>query len=271
MTTTPDIQASQGTTVSAIRSIAADIRVPQGTVVGGINFPTPHMQTAQGLVQVGVGPHSRMQTSQGATLAAVRGRITNFRLRAWTFTLDGHDFYVLNLGDGGTVVYDVSTGQWMNWDSGDNQTFRANLGLNWSTRLSHDSNTDVIAGDDSTGMMYWLNPLQSYDEDALGYGSQNSFTRTLTGGIALRGRGSQPVNMVFLTGAPGTALSGTQVQLRTSDDFGHNWQDHGYVTVDPNSWSTEYTWYGLGSFSYPGRIFEVSDNGLARIDSLDMT
>src|ERR1700761_7246620 len=34
------------------------------------------------------------------------------RTRAWTFTLDGHTFYVLDLGPEGTFLYDVVTQQW---------------------------------------------------------------------------------------------------------------------------------------------------------------
>src|SRR5665213_825321 len=34
------------------------------------------------------------------------------RSRAWSFVLDGHTFYVLDLGTEGTFLYDIDTQQW---------------------------------------------------------------------------------------------------------------------------------------------------------------
>jgi hypothetical protein len=58
-----------------------------------------------------------LRVPQADVLAYVRGRIQNPKLRAWTFTLDGHDFYVLRLGMDLTLVYDVYSEQWMDWDA----------------------------------------------------------------------------------------------------------------------------------------------------------
>ena len=62
---------------------------------------------------------NNLEISQSRLLVAVRGRPGNPRLRDWTFSLDGHDFYVLRLGDDLTLVYDATTEQWVDWSDRD--------------------------------------------------------------------------------------------------------------------------------------------------------
>src|SRR5690606_14907332 len=73
----------------------------------------------------------QLRVTQLRVISLVRGRVANPRVRTWTFTLDGHDFYVLRLGDQETLVYDVSTEQWVNWDSAGLPFWRPNVGMSW--------------------------------------------------------------------------------------------------------------------------------------------
>jgi len=163
----------------------------------------------------------------------------------------------------------------MSWtaDYSDIPNWKANTGCSWMAVQSAQASSDTLCGDNTTGMLYFVNQAQAYD-DSNGFDgtiTQEDFQRILTGGIPARGRGNLQCSYVFLTGSLGNPYTGAQVLLRTSDDLGKTWTDNGYITVDPNNWTQDVTWFSLGSFGAPGRIFEVIDNGaFERIDSLDM-
>lgn len=276
MAVTPEIDLSQGKSLSVVSGTTTEIRLPQGKTLAAYGFPTEEMRISEGKGLITVNASKEMQVSQGTVLAVAAGRVKNFTLRAWTFTQDGHDFYVLHLGEDGTLVYDCLTQQWMTWESEhrDVLLWKAATGTPWNSVQNYAGNSDAICIDDTTGMMYWINSAQAWD-DTNGIDpslTQEDFQRVLTGGIPARGRGNTSCNYVFLTGSLGNPYSGSQVLLQTSDDLGKTWTENGYITIDPDNWTQDVTWSSLGSFGTPGRIFEVIDNGaFERIDSLDMT
>lgn len=196
-------------------------------------------------------------------------------LNAWGFSLDGHDFYVVRLGQDSTVVYDLTTGQWADWASPDSANWRASVGINWlgmsADSLTTDAETSIVAGDDTLGVLWTLDPSIGYDEDPTTTDPVD-FERKVIGGIVMRLRESQKVGAAYLSMDLGDPqMADATIKLETSDDFGHTWTDHGSITVTPDDFNQEIVWRALGLIKAPGRIFRITDNGASvRIDSLDI-
>lgn len=181
-------------------------------------------------------------------------------IRAWTFEMDGHQFYVLKLGAAeGTYVYDTRTERWSEWKTGDSvEGWQAHVGLNWDRR--------AVGGDWITGTIWSIDPTLHEDDDA-------RITRVCVGGLPQRLRNAMACNAVMLTGSRTVeTLAGVTIQLRTSDNYGLSWNNHGQLTLPTDgSYDTEITWQSLGTIHAPGRIFEITDTGAAyRVDGLDM-
>lgn len=194
---------------------------------------------------------------------------------AFPFTLDGHDFYAIRLGDDETLLYDQTTGQWCSWDSPGRNTWRATGALNWVGILgSGEANvpsTNIICGDDTLGVLWALDPSSGSDEGPFEGTPLRPFTRTVTGGIPIRGRTSPRNNAVTLTVSTGDPDAvDTTIQLRISDDNGQSYQDCGAVPVPSNLYFREVRWRSLGLVRAPTRIFEFTDTGaVVRIDGAD--
>jgi hypothetical protein len=100
------------------------------------------------------------RVTEGVVLTA--GRTANPKLRAWTFSLDGHDYYVLRLGDSLTLVYDVYSEQWMDWDAFGEIFWPVNIGFNWVggqgvTDAAGDTfGSNVLVGDDTYPLALWF-------------------------------------------------------------------------------------------------------------------
>lgn len=274
-TGTPEVRVSQAQ-VFTVNTSAPDLRLSQAQVFSVINFPTEELRISQAQVVSVLKPSLALRLSQTQVFAVVRGRIANSRLRAWTFTLDGHDFYVLRLGDDSTLVYDVYSEQWMDWTSPDLDFWRPNTGRNWvgGTALADTYGSDVVAGDDTFGLLWFLDPEQPHDEnpDALDPDQENYFERVTMGQVPMRGREVLPCYVAWLTADMGDpAYTGAGVTLSTSDDGGETFDSHGLVTVTAGTYTPELSWYSLGQISAPGRLFKIVDDGaITRIDGLEM-
>jgi hypothetical protein len=216
-----------------------------------------------------------MDVSEIRVMAVVHGRQDNRRMRSGWFPLDGHDYYFVRLGDTATLVYDLSTGQWMEWTSEDLNFWRINAAWNWigmgTKTLSGGAKSKVVLGDDSAGLLWTLDPTVGVDDSARSDRDPVPFTRRVIGGVAQRMRDSTPVGAVYLTADLGTPQYTTAtVTLRTSDDNGKTYQNQGTITVEPGNYDQEFVWRSVGQIRAPGRIFEITDNGAAvRIDGLD--
>jgi hypothetical protein len=243
-----------------------------------INVPSQHLNAEQAAVSVSIRGAANISVAQAELFAAVRGRAANPRVRAWTFTLDGHDFYVLRLGDRETLVYDMSTEQWVNWDSGTSPFWRPNTGFSWigGQALAHQYGSNIVAGDDTWGLLWLLDPDQPFDDhpDYINPTQELSFNRVVMGQFPDRGRGATPCYVIFLTGdnygitaddfVPG-------VTLEYSDDGGKTYDDAGTIALTVGNENQSYEWYSLGQIDAPGRLFKITDNGVfTRIDDMKM-
>lgn len=276
MANTPNINAPQAHALVVHRRAAGDIRLPQGNMLAVYNIPAQNMFatfSGAGIVYSRRAVH--IEVTQAHALAVVKGRIANPRLRAWTFTLDGHDFYVLRLGESETLVYDTLSKQWVNWADKDNPFWRPNIGLNWlgGTAQAQTMGSNVLVGDDNYGLLWFLDPKQPFDQHPdQAIDTDQYFERIVMGQVPMSGRAVAECYAIYLStdvGAP--AYTGAGITLLTSDDAGNNFTDQGLVQVPAGTFDTEITWRSLGQITSPGRLFKLVDDGAVhRIDDLDM-
>lgn len=279
MVATVSEQLSEGRVFFIGNRVTADLQMPEGRVFTIYNIPAVAEEMSQGYIFAVTRVNGPQEISQARQMAIVRGRIAQPRLRAWTFTLDGHDFYVLRLGDYSTIVYDVYSEQWIEWTSPELSFWRANLGWTWlgGQALAVDYGSSIVVGDDTFGLLWFLDPLLPYDQNP---GDDRTpqelpFDRVVTGQVLARNRQYIPCYSLFLDG-DNYGLTATdftpQITLETSDDQGRTFdaQDTLDVVVDYQQ-NEPYAWLSLGQITSPGRIFRFTDNGVfARIDSLGM-
>lgn len=226
-------------------------------------YPTEEIDAAQlggqilGAAETSSGQLDVLSHLLGA-YALVRGQPDRRDLRAWTFTQDEHDFYVIQLGDLYTLVYDKLSGQWAEWRSPGFNYWRANDGVGWEGIN--------VACDNRSGIIWRIDA-----EGRLDYGT-DPITSVVTGGIPLRERRIIPCYDAELSVSQGQpSVDGTGVSLRTTDDGGNTWYEHGEILGEDLGEETLVRWYGLGTMDAPGRVFEITDTGYARrIDGLNV-
>ena len=185
--------------------------------------------------------------------------------RAWSYVLDGHTFYVLDLGAQGTFVYDIITQQWSNFATG---ALATNGGVQpqWNFQNGCMWGTRIMACDLSLPKLWEMTPASVLDNDTTSIG------HLVTGGISSRSREYISCDAVRLAASFGQIESVTAINfnLRFSDDQEQTWSDYFTVVLTPDAFDDEIAWRSLGSFMAPGRIFELSDTGgLIRIDGCD--
>lgn len=275
MALAPEVRVSQaGNVVVSEPTDAPELRATQAGLMTVAIWPADFINVSQAQVLTVSATDKEIQVSQLGMMVVAKGRVEDPKVRAWTFTLDGHDYYVLRLGNSETLVYDVYAEQWYTWGSSESALWRAHCGRNWLGGRNFSLYTNVIVGDDGNGALYFLDPDGFADDDALaGSEIQRPFLREITGQIPMRGYDAKSCYGVSLMGSIGevdTTLTG--VTLFTSDDDGHSYDDQGTLDVTPGEYQTRLDWNsGLGSFTAPGRLFIVRDYGaLQRVDWLDM-
>jgi hypothetical protein len=274
---TPTIESSQAA-VRVLQEPVGDILASQATVRALINYPTPIMEASQSAVRVLLNRAPVIEVSQAVVRVLALGRIEDPIVRAWTFTLDGHDFYVLRLGDAETLIFDMATEQWVNWDSHRLAFWRVNCGINWidGQSIGFEFNSSIIVGDDQQGLLWALDPEQSFDDAVRSDVEEQQvvFPRILTGQVAMTGRQVLPCYAIFLIGdnfGPLTEGFTAGITLEYSDDAGKTYDSAGTITVTPSTVDQSYEWLSLGQIEAPGRIFRLTDTGVfTRIDSMTM-
>lgn len=275
ITAPTNLQASQGQFLASVMEWA-NLRVAQGGVLAAASFPAKFMKASQAQIHVAYKAAMKVRASQAQVLVAGRGRIANPRLRAWTFSMDGHDFYVLRLGDTLTLVFDLTSEQWVDWGDLNQLFWRPNMGINWSggTALANTYGSNVLVGDDTFGLLWFLDPDQPYDQhpDSHAPVQEKYFDRITMGQYPIRGRESISCYAAWLTTDMGNpAYPGASVTLSISDDAGQTFFDMGAVAITAGVFTPELSWYSLGQISAPGRLFKIVDDGaVARIDGMEM-
>lgn len=278
MALTPEVRASQFFVNSVTGGATPATQVSQFSVMAVANFPTEQIDVSQ-MVTTAVtgGATPAVEVSQAYVTAVVRGRVDNHRVRAWTYSMDGHDFYVLQLGETGTLVFDMTTGQWAQWKSPERLMWRACFGTNWTgigagALTSGGQRANVVAGDDAYGLLWFVHPTQGYDEHPVDQ-TEQAFDRIVTGAVPMRMRETIRCNEIYLLSSKGISELETATQtvsLRTTDDDENTWTEQGTITITAGEYDAEFAWRSLGVIGSPGRIFEITDNCLPRVDSLDM-
>lgn len=247
--------------------------VSQGSVLAAsTSKPAARVTQAGMLVAYGRQRLSLGRVTQGSVLAAhtnmPNGRVTEaavlvaysnrigrqVRSRAWTYTLDGHTFYVLNLGDEGTYVYDDTTQQWAQFQTGGYGLWNMINGFEWGLY--------VVGGDALYPLVWALAPDGVLDE------GWRSVVHKVNGALPSRSRDGVPLDAFFLTASSGNiGENGATLSLRFSDDQGKTWSAYYEINLTEANYSQDLAWRSLGVISAPGRIFEIKDvGGLIRLD-----
>jgi hypothetical protein len=275
MVATAEVRASNAR-IALLGSTSNELRVSQAFVRTIFNFPSAGVRTSAGYITAMLGTSNQIRTSAAYLTILVRGRVAHPEVRAWTFTLDGHDFYVLRLGDKATLVYDVYSEQWVEWDGHNLPFWRTSLGISWlgGRKLADTYGSDVVVGDDTWGLLWFLDPNQAFDDepDAGLPVQQIPFDRVVSAQVLASGRQAIPCYSLFLSGDNYglTAIDFVpSITLETSDDQGRNYEVFDTLTVEPDlSVENPYQWLSLGQITQPGRIFRFTDTGVfTRIDS----
>jgi hypothetical protein len=224
------------------------------------NFPTDEIRAHQLPIAVVASAETSntfhdLKSHQLGVYVLVRGKIDRRDLRAWTFTQDDHDFWVLQLGDDGTLIYDKLSNQWAQWRSPGFTYWRGNDGVQWEGWN--------ICCDTESGKLWIIDPEGRLDDET------TPITSIITGGINTRMRKFVPNYMAELTvseGQPPTGLDegDVSISLRYSDDQGLSYTSAGSVTGQGLNENITVRWYGLGIIPPNGRIYELTDTGYAR-------
>lgn len=266
-----DLKSHQITTYAW--ASGGDLRSHQIAVYAWGTYPAEQLRNSQAAVYVWGAEEestglSELRSHQVAVYAWVRGYVEHPHVRAWTYSLDGHDFYVLRLGTLSTVVYDLTTGQWAEWSGHSLPYWRAVKGINWLGMGPDTANrlygTNVVAGDDRAGILWMLDPTTGIDDGVASDQDPVPYTRAVTGIIQQKMRKTHPIGGVYVTmslGQPST--TGAALTLRMSDDWGKSFQDVGTITVTEADYGQEIAWRSLGLIKAPGKIFELTDDGAA--------
>ncbi len=258
-----------------------DLLSEQIAVYSWATFPAEQLRVLQapvyafGAAEVSTGL-LHVRTHQAAVYAWVRGYVEQPHVRAWTFSLDGHDFYVLRLGTLSTVVLDLATGQWAEWLGHSLPYWRAVKGMNWLGMGPDTANrlygTNIVAGDDRSGTLWMLDPTAGVDDGPTEDSEQASFERAETALVPMRMRDTQSCAGIYVNislGAP--AITGASITLRYSDDWGQSFQSAGTITIEADNYNQEIAFRSLGLIRAPGRVFELIDDGAAiRINDVEM-
>lgn len=275
MALTPTIKTSTAGVVSAITpSGELDVGTVGGMVV--YSYPSDEVDVSTaGTVVASNKESSEMNVSAAGVMIVAKGRLYNPKLKAWTYTLDSHDYYVLRLSEDKTLVFDLTTAQWSWFSSGSLDHWRLNLGTNWYSpnTVPHNYGSNIICGDDTFGHLWVLDPLQAYDDNPQDPSADPvRFPRVATGQIPTRDRTFVPIYEVNLGAAGGYPyMDGDLVEHSYSDDAGVTYVSAGTVPVEEGNTTQDFSWRSLGIAVPAGRLFRISDDGaLARIDGLDV-
>jgi hypothetical protein len=168
-------------------------------------------------------------------------------LRAFEYSQEGHQFYVLTKPDEFTVVYDVATGYWHHRKSLNRSDWRVH-----THAFVYGKN---IVGDAVSGKLYELD-LETYDEDGAALIS-TAITPTIWGETNRTVMSRFQVDMEAGVGLTDGQGDDPQMMLRWSNDGGRTWSNELWASMGKKGeYKQSAEWRRLGMFER--RIMEVS-------------
>lgn len=236
---------------------------------------TPEVQVSNVYARHTYQAPAEVRVSSVYTRYAWKGTLEYPIVRAYGWSLDGHDFYAITLGRGfPTLVYDITSGTWATYSTNDTDFFTPRTSLNWEGFIDADQSgeaTDVIYGDSQSGLLWRAVPTQNWDEGPTEEAGTTPIYARVQAAINMHSYDAARVSRVYLYGTLWTPYNGSvDVNLSWSDDQGRNYVAGDTQTIPTNNTKFQVQWRSLGSIRQPGRLFQVSDNGLARIDGADV-
>lgn len=168
-------------------------------------------------------------------------------LRAWSFSIDGHSLYCLTV-TGATLVFDVSSGQWSEF-----QTYEQPW---WRCHVGDMGETFTVAGSREDGRLFRLDPEAASDAGL-------PLVRIVMGGNGLVGQ-SMRCNSLDVYCTTGTASDPTlypKMRISWSDDL-ETYGDFEDVLIGrQGQYGLPVRLNRLGVMRYPGRLwkFQCSD------------
>ena len=166
-----------------------------------------------------------------------RIRLTSGRCTAWTFGMDGHSYYVLNIPDQGTMVYDASVQTWSEFTTGDSAS--------WAAWTGYQANGGVVAGSATDGRI-WTVSGEALDD------AGTPVEKVATGTVPIRGK--PPRNDSVSIGV--AASDDCTIRLRWRD--GQEPYPEYYDGLEVRARFDVAQMWRLGQPDQPYRTFEVS-------------
>lgn len=171
-------------------------------------------------------------------------------LPMWELLVDGHPYVVLTIDGQGTFAYDVSTGEWLQWQTADKSTWDCQIGISINGALTLAGNANDTALFQVAGGVI----------DAGGIGWQ------LSGGIPVIGNNQRLDDLVLFTNAGygGTLLAPVTVNLEISNDQGGTFIGPIEATVGaPGDFFANPLWQMMGQMQQPQTILNFSGTALS--------
>lgn len=177
----------------------------------------------------------------------VSGGTERFNSRAWGFNFDQHQFYVMHLGEQGTLVFDVLSSQWAQFQTQGFSTWNAENGIEW--------NGEIYFGDSTLPTLWRIDPDSFLDDDF------RPVLRVVTGGIPAEARQTLRTGMFVLSATKQSEIDeDAYLQLSISDDGGFTYKTREALELDASE-TQDFSWRGLGAIKAPGRVFKIEDQG----------
>ena len=238
--------------------VATNERITKTGVLTAVRYPAYKERTTKSSVTVIAKPAPMVRSTNDAVLVAILVGAEQRILRAWSFKQDDHEFYVL-LAGGYTYVFDKLTEQWCQWQSPDASYYwRGVDGCDW--------NGINVCCDPDNGNIYQIDPTGRLDYNT------TPIKSIIYGGLTERFRDHIPAYMLEVAiseASPANNRGTVGITLDSYDTM--EWYNHGTITGSLSGTPTWVRFYGLGLIGAPGRLFRVTDTGVARrIDGINM-
>jgi hypothetical protein len=166
-----------------------------------------------------------------------RIRIRTGEPSAFTYTLDGHSIYALNVPGVGTFAFDVLTGEWAEYST-------TTVIDGWRARSSCAYGSTVLIGDGLSGRVFKLDPNSNSDDGVV-------FERAASGVVAFHGSRQRNDTISVHVGSN----QPFQVRMRIRDGLGP-WSDY---RIKLTQAANEIVYFfRLGAARQPCRVVEFS-------------